>query len=487
MRFGSRATILSGGLAAVIALVSSAPARALHLETRGGIVALEPARAQLELPTRSVPVFQFAVFYDKDLEILPGPPMKLSGPVHTNGDLYLDSGSTLQLEGPVSAAGYVYRGRKNADVCMWGDVLVRDDAGQAGLPGCWIGRETLDVDALHARQAAVRAHVEPLRVPDESILEAGPGSVLWDRADLRVVLDLQDGRPRIDVVDAAGRALPQQSARLARCEAAAYSDTFFNNREGRFIDMLEIDAGKLLDCVHQRALLPGGGGLDEGSDGGLVSFLSVKGPQSGGINGYGVRVRNAARLAASDPSAPALRGWTLVSDQAIYLQGDFNAEDKRPAAVMADSLNVLSNAWNDDASTRSLWFRTAEDTTVHAALLAGTDTTGGIEGPGGQDLGRFSGGLHNYPRLHEDWSSKRLRVRGSLVSIGTPRHVDGAWVYGGYQYYAPKRDWDYDPDFDDAGRLPPLTPRFSQLRLQLWFPSSAQHRDDHADLPDNAD
>ncbi len=475
MRFGSRATILSGGLAAVIALSVSAPARALHLETRGGVVALEPA--QLELPTRSVPVFQFAVFYDKDLEILPGPPMKLSGAVHTNGDLYLDSGSTLRLDGPVSAAGYVYRGRKNADVCMWGDVVVRDALGDAGLPSCWIGRETLDADQLREQRAAVRAHVEPLEVPAESILEAAPGSVLWERADLRVMLRLSDGTPAIEVANADGARLPAHTKLLEGCEAASYSDTFFNNREGRFIDMLEIDAGKLLDCIHREPLLSGRGGLDDTTDGGLVTYFSVRGPQSAGINGYGVRVRNAARLASSDPNAPAIRGLTLVTDQAMYLQGDFNAVDKRPAAVMADSLNVLSNAWDDEASTRSLWFRTAEDTIVHAALLAGTDTTGGIEGPGGQDLGRFSGGLHNYPRLHEDWSGKQLRVRGSLVSIGPPRHVDGAWVYGGYQYYAPKRDWDYDPDFDDAERLPPLTPHFSQLRLQLWFPPAAQRQD----------
>src|SRR5690606_2360711 len=43
--------------------------------------------------TRLVPLFQFAAFYNKDLEINPGAEMSLSGPVHVNGDLYLSPGA----------------------------------------------------------------------------------------------------------------------------------------------------------------------------------------------------------------------------------------------------------------------------------------------------------------------------------------------------------------------------------------------------------
>ena len=51
---------------------------------RGGDV---EALLQMKFKSRLVPMFQFAVFYNKDLEILPGPSMMLAGPVHTNGDL----------------------------------------------------------------------------------------------------------------------------------------------------------------------------------------------------------------------------------------------------------------------------------------------------------------------------------------------------------------------------------------------------------------
>ena len=156
-----------------------------------------------------------------------------------------------------------------------------------------------------------------------------------------------------------------------------------------------------------------------------------------------------------------------MTNQAIYIQGDFNTIDKKPAAFLADSLNVLSNDWNDADSTLTLGSRLAASTTINAAFLSGTDTTGGVEGAAGQDSGQYNGGLENYPRFHEDWSGRTLRYRGSFVSLNEPRHVNGPWVYGDPYYEAPNRDWDYDTDFDDAANLPPLTPRFTYIRQDL--------------------
>jgi hypothetical protein len=58
---------------------------------------------------------------------------------------------------------------------------------------------------------------------------------------------------------------------------------------------------------------------------------------------------------------------------------------------------VLSNNWSDANSTLDLSARVASDTTINAASLSATDTTGGIEGTAGQDPGNYNGGLENYP------------------------------------------------------------------------------------------
>ncbi|MCM8788082.1 MAG: hypothetical protein NC935_08570 [Candidatus Omnitrophica bacterium] len=49
---------------------------------------------------RRIPTFQHIVFYNDDLEILPGPNMLLSGRMHCNKDIYVDAGvgSTLTID-----------------------------------------------------------------------------------------------------------------------------------------------------------------------------------------------------------------------------------------------------------------------------------------------------------------------------------------------------------------------------------------------------
>lgn len=67
----------------------------------------------MDIKSRVVPLFQFAVFYRNDLEILPSPNMTLTGPVHTNSNLYLGSDNTLRIRGQITTSGDVFNSRKN--------------------------------------------------------------------------------------------------------------------------------------------------------------------------------------------------------------------------------------------------------------------------------------------------------------------------------------------------------------------------------------
>jgi len=60
------------------------------------------------------PIFQYMIFYENDLEILPGPNMLLSGRIHSNADIYLSSGGTLTLDtNYLRSTGDILRKRKN--------------------------------------------------------------------------------------------------------------------------------------------------------------------------------------------------------------------------------------------------------------------------------------------------------------------------------------------------------------------------------------
>jgi len=270
---------------------------------------------------------------------------------------------------------------------------------------------------------------------------------------------------------------------------------FYNHREDEWMMLLNINIADLILWNAQNGE-PFFANADS-SDGGLVIFATVTGPQSGVVNRYGVRVFGGADipLPGGINVSPDPTGVTVVTDQAIYVLGDYNRGvaagglPRQPAALIGDSLNVLSerywrgssvatgctgsccvgNACRDGQSVQSLGSssRDSQTTWVNSAFLGGVDTTA---------PGDYNGGLENYPRFHEDWGGGRaLNYQGSFVSLGEPTKVDGAWCGTGGSttsgcniYRPPVRNWNFDPAFNDAANLPPLTPRFVYVQQVLF-------------------
>lgn len=450
---------------------------------------------QLRFKSRLVPMFQFVAFFNKDLEILPGPTMNLSGPIHTNGDLYMNAGNALNVAGQVTAVGDIYRGRKNNSSCSSKQVTVVDPVSPlAMLPSC--STRTLVPPADHVPwNGMVQSEVDLITVPPPEELDPISGSSYWDLADLRLAVRY-DGSDNpitstapsgVEILNANGTTNLAATASLNNStlcpggisgRAVGTTETFRNNREALDVKMLEVDMVALLNCVRASNVAGGGGEilngrlLSDSTQGGLVFHMTHLGPNSAGAsNAYGSRVRNASQLQSTIAGAPTTRGLTLVTDQAAYIAGHYNSINKIPSAVLTDSINILSSNWNFNdilSHNPDSDARLAANTTINVAVLSGSDTTGGVEGSGGQGLGNYNGGFENFPRFHERWSGRTLTYRGSFVSLNRPRHVDGAWVYGDPQYKAPNRDWDYDTDFNDASNLPPLSPRFVYLRQELF-------------------
>lgn len=437
------------------------------------------ADLELRFKSRLVPLFQFAAFYNKDLEILPGPAMTLSGPVHTNGDLWLYSNSaTLDISGQVTTAGDLWRGRKDGSVspnCNNQQVRIMNPTTLTALVPTCPSRHKVTSTEIAPFNGMIQTKVQALTVPGPEVFDPSPGAVYWDHADLRLVLkesagDVASGVEVRTAADTADSGATTQLLNAATCPGTVGGKAFgltqiWNYRENKQIDLLDVDLTAVMNCLKVTNWFGTGKRLDDATDGGLVFHLTVKGPNSTVVNKYGVRIKNSAKIGSNIGGAPAVRGFTVVSDQAAYVQGSFNSTNKIPAAVMADSLNLLSNAWSDANSHSGIASRVASNTTFNSAFLAGTDTTGNIEGAGGIN-GAYNGGLENYPRLHENWSGKTMTYRGSFVSLGNARRVSGTW--GSQSYNPPARDWNYDTSFNNAANLPPITPRFVYLRQELF-------------------
>jgi hypothetical protein len=428
------------------------------------------ASLEMHFKSRTLPLFQWAAFYEKDLEILPTPGMSLNGPVHSDADLYLGTTGTYDITGQVTTTKSLYMGRKDANTCLAGAIRANNPDVLTALPACTSGRRSLTPTDVTPWGGMVGVAVDPVSVPGVEILERAVGRPYWTRADTRIVLNLNSGLPVIEVRDPDDTVNVGKTVHLASCAGAVTSsNSLYDNREGGATRTLDLDVQALLTCNKLPQLVTTT--LTSGGNAALTFFLSVDGPSSGGVNHYGVRLRNGAELTSVLPTSNTnLTGMTVVSDQPVYIQGNYNLTNKKPAAVMGDVINVLSNGWSDANSSAALASRVPTATTINAAFFAGTDTTGGSEGAAGRDVGGYNGGLESFMRLHENWNGTvTLTYRGSFVSLFRPRHVAGAWALGSPYYTAPLRNWDYESDmFENPTSLPPLTPQLVYLRQELF-------------------
>ena len=73
-------------------------------------------------------LFNWGIFFEHDLEILPGPSMEFFGPVHTNMNCFMGSGGTLNFYDKLTAALHITRTRKNENKAS-GRVYVNDGNG----------------------------------------------------------------------------------------------------------------------------------------------------------------------------------------------------------------------------------------------------------------------------------------------------------------------------------------------------------------------
>jgi hypothetical protein len=254
-----------------------------------------------------------------------------------------------------------------------------------------------------------------------------------------------------------------------------YREYQYNSSINDYQRTLEVDMQNLLNCIDDNPEVMGGRSLDDETEQGLVFHLTISGPLSSAAhNNYAIRIRNGAELQSDNIGAPTVYGITIVSDQGINVWGDYNSTNWTPAAIIADTLYLLSNDWVDsDSNLTDRDDRDGSATTVQAAIISGIKRTGGANGPAGQDQGADTngGGAINVFRFNEYFTSgagiPNFTYVGSIVSLGAPRHSQSSW--GPFTYYsAPNRLWSFDTRFNDASNLPPMTPVFVYLRQELF-------------------
>ena len=176
---------------------------------------------------------------------------------------------------------------------------------------------------------------------------------------------------------------------------------------------------------------------------------------------------------------PGTSGLTIVAENPVYVQGNYNTgtswgtgtSNHRAAAVIADSVTLLSNYWNDIRSFVSPHNPTGRDAATswyRMAVVSGRVKFFPKQSWGSADSG-VDGGVHNFLKLLEDWyqggSQQTVNYKGSLVSlyhsrqaVGTFKYINAGNYTGAPVYVAPDRLLSFDGEFLTSNLLPPKPP-----------------------------
>jgi hypothetical protein len=243
---------------------------------------------------------------------------------------------------------------------------------------------------------------------------------------------------------------------------------FYDGREDLRPDLLDINVAALRAWVNTD---PVNNRVD-------ILFVHLRGatPGSNPRDYPAVRLVNGAELPNSWSPVEA-GGLSVATSAPLYVQGDYNTVNWKPAAFFSDAITFLSNGWNDANQANYAHRAAAPLTTVHAAIAAGHSATTCDWFRAGCGAPVYGGGLENFPRFLENWSGRTFRYVGSLVSLFESRLSLGDWgnsinpgFSNGAYYSAPTRDWSFDIRFRDPRLLPPGTPRVGTVMQTAFRP-----------------
>ena len=282
--------------------------------------------------------------------------------------------------------------------------------------------------------------------------------------------------PTVTIYDAAGNRCTSSSAKgstdlaiyTAFNAAITTTATLQDARQNATMNLTTLDINKI-----EPALTSGGALCGTGAN--VVYIDDETANPAGGVN-CGVELINGYQMPTG--------GLTVVSDNPVYILGDYNtagssadvanvpsnasssnpllpyAPDYTPqsCAVMADAVTILSNSWTNSNSTNPLSSRNASNTTVNTAILSGIVTSG---------VGfTYSGGAENFPRFLENWSGICFTYYGSMVELFNSMQATGTWQSGIY-YNPPNRQWFFNTNFYTT--TPPGTFEVITYAKSRWF------------------
>ncbi len=418
------------------------------------------ARVRRVFQKEQLSPWNWAIFYVDPLEIQPGAPMTVTGWVHTNANLFTGH-NLLTFQSKVTYATDWVVG------FMPGDARAPGGSSQetpttpnyaSNLPPAFdVAHQPFGLDATRIFSATDNnpnndSYHELIEPPAAGYTDPLAGKRYYDQAGVKITID---GSNNIVIKDQAGTTLTASSPGLGGiiystfASALTTNQTIQDNREGASVRLATLDMGIVSSKIRDGTLAPFNN---------LIYINDSSAGQTGSTPKRGIRLKNGAIMPNN--------GITVASANPVYIQGDYNTGGgnppsntgdyanpqvsgytRKPCAVVADAVNILSNAWVDGNSSASLSSRNASNTTVNTAIVSGIVPS---------VSNYYSGGAENFPRFLENWSNKTLTYYGSMVELYKSKQSIGRWGSANV-YNPPNRQWFFDTNlqvYTPPGSLP---------------------------------
>jgi hypothetical protein len=381
-------------------------------EVRSGAQRLDtfpPMAAAVEewVQVAEIPVFAFAALYDFDLSFITPPDenIALNGRVHSNKDIYTYPSGALTFAEHVTSAKTNYPSLHPNDLGTRTPGTVVYEKENGGQAGrMYLPGAGDNPRALIYAEYLTRAQLV-ITVYNDQILVA-------------------TGHSSLNVTNVTN--------------FVSTTASFRDRREQLIVHPTEIDVGNFVyeDYANLTSLV-----------GVSPRILYVE-----DLRTHGTEAMPAVRLVNGEDLPPD--GLIVVTPNPLYIWGNYNTGTKRAAAVVADAVTVLSEDWTDPGET----ITPALPTTVNASVLTGIVPS---------EAGNFDGGLFNALRLLENWQGVLLTYNGSIAALYRSEQALEPWRADVTVYYAPTRQWAFDPAFLAPDYLP-WTPVVCTLVRTEW-------------------
>ena len=420
-----------------------------------------------------IPLFQFAVFYNVNLEIDPGAPMVLKGPVFSNQGLWAGT-TNINFSSTVAAAGWIYDDATDP---------TNDDPWAQGKTDGGTPNGNFSITPIANEDALtlpIGTNNNPAAV--EAIINLPPGAngapnayayttngqmYLFNESDLiisnaanglasgkgtNITIWFQDNQQAnaltpitndVYVVTNRGSGTVTSTNYVSPGNAtnviyAGYSFvtnvSYYDYRESDTVQAVQIDVGKLNVWLTNSAATGGNSWnklsyQDKGNGIRSIFVYNNVQPASGSPGTLpAVRMVNGAQLpSTTDPggSGRTTSGLTVVTPQPLYVEGNYNVQtaassagasagttntaNTYPAALMGDAITILSGSWKDTYNSS-----TNLASRVPSATTINAAT---LEGIVQSTNSNYSGGVENFLRLEEDWGSWGRQNRPDLQRL----------------------------------------------------------------------